>query len=161
MVRNEGVMPFIDTLGNFSFKLYGKNIKGLYLNNNNLIKDTEGANGYYTLVAPAKSRAFLLEGIDGSRAQLSLNFTSLQYPTPQFKKLEINIDPNGITPLAGIANYESDQKVSFSYKIKGQDGEDFMHSNEHLEKQRIRQNFCTLSKLQERSHFYSKKFRRK
>ncbi len=132
MVRNEGVMPFIDTLGNFSFKLYGKNIKGLYLNNNNLIKDTEGANGYYTLVAPAKSRAFLLEGIDGSRAQLSLNFTSLQYPTPQFKKLEINIDPNGITPLAGIANYESDQKVSFSYKIKGQDGEDFMHSNDTL-----------------------------
>ena len=132
MVRNQGTLPFIDTLGNLSFKLYGKNIKGLYLNNTNIINEGEGADGDYNIVVPANTRAFLLEGVDGSKAQLSLNLTSLQYPIPQFKKLEVNINPNGITPLAGSVNFESDQKVGFSYKIKGQDGEDFIHSNDTL-----------------------------
>jgi Arylsulfotransferase (ASST)/Arylsulfotransferase Ig-like domain len=132
MVKNQGLLPYIDSNSNITFKLYAKNLKSLYHNNTNLIQETNTENEYYNLSIPSTSRAFLLEGIDGSRAQLSLNFTSLQYPAPTFKKLELSINPNNITPLAGLVNFESDQKVSFTYRIKGQDGEDFIHSNDTL-----------------------------
>jgi arylsulfate sulfotransferase len=132
MVKNEGLLPYIDSNSVFTIKLYAKNIKGAYINNINLIKDLNSDQEFYSLSIPSNTRAIPIESMNGVKGQLSLNFTSLQFPTPQFKKLEINIDPNGITPLAGLATYESDQKVSFSYKIKGQDGEDFMHANDTL-----------------------------
>ncbi len=44
---------------------------------------------------------------------------------PQIISLDFQLDPTGLSPLAGVIKVTSDQAVKLSYTVKGQDGEDF------------------------------------
>ena len=57
-----------------------------------------------------------------------LQLTKNQLPDPEFKSLSFNLDPNNITPLAGILHVSATQSVGVSYTVKGQDGDDFTNA---------------------------------
>jgi arylsulfate sulfotransferase len=49
---------------------------------------------------------------------------------PEFTALDVNINPSGICPLAGVLSASSNQPVKISYTIKGQDGDDYIQTSE-------------------------------
>ena len=53
-------------------------------------------------------------------------------PDPDFNSLDLNLNPNNLTPLAGILSVSSSEPVSVGYIVKGQDGEDFVMQNHQL-----------------------------
>lgn len=55
-----------------------------------------------------------------------LKLNQNQLPDPSFKSLIFNLNPNNITPLAGILHVSADQPVKVEYSVKGQDGDDFI-----------------------------------
>lgn len=54
-----------------------------------------------------------------------LRINKNQMPDPDFSQFSLDINPNGLTPLAGILSVSSSEAVTVSYTVKGQDGEDF------------------------------------
>lgn len=52
-----------------------------------------------------------------------------QLPDPDFSGLAFSLNPNGLTPLAGILSVSSSEPVSVKYTVKGQDGEDYISRN--------------------------------
>ena len=54
-----------------------------------------------------------------------LKLNQNQLPDPVFTNLSFNLNPNNLTPLAGILDVSVDQPVTVEYSVKGQDGEDF------------------------------------
>ena len=58
-----------------------------------------------------------------------LRINKNQLPDPDFTNLSLNINPNNLTPLAGILSVSSSEAVSVAYTVKGQDGDDFTSQN--------------------------------
>lgn len=54
-----------------------------------------------------------------------VNLHANQLPDPVFTKLDILLNPNGTTPLAGQLAIVADEPVTVSYVVQGQDGEDY------------------------------------
>lgn len=52
-----------------------------------------------------------------------------QLPDPDFSGLSFSLNPNSLTPLAGILSVSSTEPVSVKYTVKGQDGEDYISQN--------------------------------
>lgn len=55
-----------------------------------------------------------------------LKLSENQLPDPVFTNLSFQLNPNNNTPLAGILQVTSTERVSVTYIVKGQDGEDFI-----------------------------------
>jgi len=49
---------------------------------------------------------------------------------PVFQSFQLTMNPSGYAPLAGTISVTSNQSVKLSYKVTGQDGEDFIFSND-------------------------------
>ena len=134
VLQNNNILPRLDSTKNLKLKLFCKNVKLITATQVLLAPLTTLVdNGKNWLVEiPVTLKQFQLLGNDGSTVGINIKFTALNFDPPKLTSLFIKMNPNGLTPLAGLINYKSDQPASFKYSIKGQDGEDYIHSIDSL-----------------------------
>ena len=58
---------------------------------------------------PVTLKQFQLLGNDGSTVGINIKFTALNFDPPKMTSFSLKMNPNGLTPLAGLINYKSDQ----------------------------------------------------
>jgi len=134
VLLNNSILPHLDSTKNLKLKFYCKNLKLITSPELILAPLTNIVdNGKNWLVdLPVNIHKIQFLGENGSTVRLTIKFTALNFDAPKFKLFEIKMNPNGLTPLAGLINYSSNQPVSFKYTIKGQDGEDYIHKIDSL-----------------------------
>ncbi len=134
LLQNNSILPHIDSTKNLKLKFYCKNLKLISSPEiilaplTNLVDN--GKNWQVDLPVNIHKIQFLAD--NGNTVGLTIKFTALNFDPPKFTSFVLNMNPNGLTPLAGLINYTSNQPASFKYTIKGQDGEDFSHKLDSL-----------------------------
>ena len=134
ILQNNDKLPHLDSSKNLRLKFFCKNLKLISATQILLAPFTTLVdNGKNWLVdIPLNLKQLQLLGNDGSTAGLNIKFTALNFDPPKFTSFSIKMNPNELTPLAGLINYKLDQPANFKYSIKGQDGEDYIHSMDSL-----------------------------
>ena len=120
-LQNNNILPHLDSTKNLKLKLFCKNVKLISATQVLLAPLTTLVdNGKNWLVEiPVTLKQFQLLGNDGSTVGINIKFTALNFDPPKLTSFFIKMNPNGLTPLAGLINYKSDQQASFKYSIKG------------------------------------------
>jgi hypothetical protein len=135
ILQNNDKLPHLDSSKNLRLKFFCKNLK--------LISATQVLLAPLTTLVdnsknwlvdiPLNLKQLQLLGNDGSTVGINIKFTALNFDLPRFTSFTIKMNPNGLTPLAGLVSYSSNQQVGFKYTIKGQDGEDYSHLIDSLQ----------------------------